>query len=367
MNEDTLKGQWTQLKGKVREQWGKLTDDDLDRIEGQREQLVGQIQQRYGIARDEAERQSRIKDEFLATLGHELRNPLAPLLTTLHLLRLKAGTDRVIAPMADVMERQITHLVRLVDDLLEVSRITRGVIDVQREPVDLVPLLRAAVAPAAVAAKKTVCTITVNSADEKETFRRYLPADQYEFVELVEKGRPDWLASACRQGVRCDALIVSGHHDNEQGFFSDRVEAGEYLNEGEMERVACSDSCPGLFSQLKEVYLFGCNTLNPEPAHPTTGEIPSDLLEEIDQAFSNVQLAFQDAGVKEGWKGVFRVNSYHAEFEKEEVREKVLGRLVENLKKYCPEHAPIWTCVGVAALGLPGMRVEIEAVAVDGK
>jgi len=131
----------------------------------------------------------------------------------------------------------------------------------------LVVAAAALVAPAAVAAKKTVCTVTVNSPDEKDTFRRYLPADQYEFVELVEKGRPDWLASACRQGVRCDALIISGHHDNEQGFFSDRVEAGEYLNEGEMERVACSDSCPDLFSHLKEVYLFGCDTLNPAPAH----------------------------------------------------------------------------------------------------
>ena len=57
MNQDTMKGQWKQLKGKVREKWGKLTDDDLDRIEGQREQLVGKIQERYGIARDEAERQ----------------------------------------------------------------------------------------------------------------------------------------------------------------------------------------------------------------------------------------------------------------------------------------------------------------------
>jgi uncharacterized protein YjbJ (UPF0337 family) len=57
MNKDTLKGQWTQLKGSVREQWGKLTDDDLDRVEGQSEQLVGRIQERYGIARDEAERQ----------------------------------------------------------------------------------------------------------------------------------------------------------------------------------------------------------------------------------------------------------------------------------------------------------------------
>jgi signal transduction histidine kinase/ActR/RegA family two-component response regulator len=85
------------------------------------------------------------KDEFLATLGHELRNPLAPLLTGLHLLRLSGGQDPTIGRMTDVMERQITHLVRLVDDLLEVSRITRGVIDVQREPVELGALLRSAV------------------------------------------------------------------------------------------------------------------------------------------------------------------------------------------------------------------------------
>jgi uncharacterized protein YjbJ (UPF0337 family) len=57
MNQDTLKGQWTQLKGKVREQWGKLTDDDLDQIQGRSEQLVGRIQERYGLAREEAQRQ----------------------------------------------------------------------------------------------------------------------------------------------------------------------------------------------------------------------------------------------------------------------------------------------------------------------
>jgi uncharacterized protein YjbJ (UPF0337 family) len=57
MNEDTLKGQWTQLKGKVREQWGKLTDDDVDQIQGRSEQLIGKIQQRYGVARDEAQSQ----------------------------------------------------------------------------------------------------------------------------------------------------------------------------------------------------------------------------------------------------------------------------------------------------------------------
>ena len=57
MNEDTLKGQWMQLKGKIREQWGKLTDDDLDEVEGQSEQLIGKIQERYGVARDEARQQ----------------------------------------------------------------------------------------------------------------------------------------------------------------------------------------------------------------------------------------------------------------------------------------------------------------------
>ena len=57
MNEDTLKGQWTQMKGTVREQWGKLTSDDLDQIQGRAEQLVGRIQERYGIAREEAQQQ----------------------------------------------------------------------------------------------------------------------------------------------------------------------------------------------------------------------------------------------------------------------------------------------------------------------
>ena len=57
MNEDTLKGQWSQLQGKAREQWGKLTGDDLDRVQGQSEQLVGRIQERYGLAKDDARRQ----------------------------------------------------------------------------------------------------------------------------------------------------------------------------------------------------------------------------------------------------------------------------------------------------------------------
>lgn len=66
MNQDRIEGNWKQVKGKVKEQWGKLTDDDLDVIAGKRDQLMGRIQERHGIAKDEAEQQ-------VATF--ETRNP----------------------------------------------------------------------------------------------------------------------------------------------------------------------------------------------------------------------------------------------------------------------------------------------------
>ncbi len=127
---------------------------------------------------------------------------------------------------------------------------------------------------------QTVCTITVNSADEKEAFRRHLPEAKYRFVELVERGRPDWLASACRAAVACDLLIISGHYDGSSEFFSDRLEAREFLPVSELERASCSAGCPALFSRLKEVHLFGCNTLNPEPQSSASAEIVRSLVRE---------------------------------------------------------------------------------------
>ena len=59
MNSDWLMGNWKQYQGSAKEQWGKLTDDDLTKVEGRRDQLVGRIQERYGIVRDEAEREVR--------------------------------------------------------------------------------------------------------------------------------------------------------------------------------------------------------------------------------------------------------------------------------------------------------------------
>ncbi len=66
MNSDQLKGNWKQLMGNAKQQWGKLTDDDLQQIEGRKDKLVGKIQERYGSSREEAEKQA---DDWLGKQG----------------------------------------------------------------------------------------------------------------------------------------------------------------------------------------------------------------------------------------------------------------------------------------------------------
>lgn len=107
-------------------------------------QIRGHLEERLR-AEDALRAADRRKDEFLATLGHELRNPLAPIVAGLHLLKIDAVADARSLRACTVMERQLNHLVRLADDLLEVSRITRGVIEVHREPLELGAVLKAAI------------------------------------------------------------------------------------------------------------------------------------------------------------------------------------------------------------------------------
>lgn len=82
------------------------------------------------------------KDEFIALLAHELRNPLAPLRTSVHILKMRSDNGTSITQVRDMMDRQINHLSRLVDDLLDVSRIARGKIRLKTERLELGRLLR---------------------------------------------------------------------------------------------------------------------------------------------------------------------------------------------------------------------------------
>jgi signal transduction histidine kinase/ActR/RegA family two-component response regulator len=124
----------------------------------------GEITEWIGVASDVTEHKQleaslreadRRKDEFLATLAHELRNPLAPIRNAVHFMKLHKLPDEEVEDARDIIDRQIQHLVRLVDDLLDVSRITLGQITLRN---DRVPLRRAledaldAIAPAALAA-----------------------------------------------------------------------------------------------------------------------------------------------------------------------------------------------------------------------
>jgi signal transduction histidine kinase/CheY-like chemotaxis protein len=104
----------------------------------ERAQLVKDLQRarlEADTRRSEAEAANRAKDEFLAMLSHELRNPLAPVMTALELIRLNACVEHLRE--YDIIDRQVKHLLRLVDDLLDASRIARGKIEIDREVIDV--------------------------------------------------------------------------------------------------------------------------------------------------------------------------------------------------------------------------------------
>jgi signal transduction histidine kinase len=112
-------------------------------------------------AKRAAESANRAKDEFLAMLGHELRNPLAPIVTALQLMRMRGG-DVAVKERA-VIERQTNHLVALVDDLLDVSRVAQGKVQLQRKPVEMADVITRAIETASplIEQRQHVLTVAV--------------------------------------------------------------------------------------------------------------------------------------------------------------------------------------------------------------
>ena len=115
------------------------------------------------VARETAEAASRSKDDFLAMLGHELRNPLAPISTALQLMKMRGVA--AIEGEWSIIDRQLHHMVRLVDDLLDVSRIAGGKIELRRQVFELKRAVELAVETASPLFERARHTLTVDVPD----------------------------------------------------------------------------------------------------------------------------------------------------------------------------------------------------------
>ena len=151
---------------------------------------------------EEALRDSdRRKTEFLATLSHELRNPLAPIRNSLELVR-RAGTDgEVVRRSLDIMDRQIRHMVRLVDDLLDVSRITRDRLELRKTRVDLSDVLNQAIETSVELADRGGHTIDVSL----PAAPIYLQADPIRLVQVFS----NLLNNSCKYSARPGCIRIA--------------------------------------------------------------------------------------------------------------------------------------------------------------
>lgn len=142
-----------------------------------------------------------------------------------------------------------------------------------------------------------------------------------------------------------------GEENNRDFHYSQAVRIGDLIE--------CSGQ--GEFNRLCYAIQHAVSDDNQGGWYPEKGvrSIPREINAQIDQAFKNVDLALKTAGGK-GWNQVYRVNSYHVPLNNE-----ANEAMVRNFRKYCPDHQPLYTCVGVSRLGEDDMRVEIEVRAYD--
>jgi signal transduction histidine kinase len=133
------------------------------------------------LAEEAVQEADRRKSEFLAMLGHELRNPLAPISSAVELLKVTAYDAESVASVSRMIERQVGHLSRLVDDLLDVSRISRGRIELKKERIELASVVRHAVEDALPLTKASCQELTVGLPVEPI----YLDADPARLAQVI--------------------------------------------------------------------------------------------------------------------------------------------------------------------------------------
>jgi len=153
----------------------------LERLNAELEVRVAQRTSELEASTAALREADRRKDEFLAMLAHELRNPLAPIRTAVQLLRLKELPEAHSARARDTIDRQVEHLVALIDDLLDVSRITRGMITLQREPTPISAVVARAIETARPAIDARQHELVLELADEPLA----VEGDRIRLVQIV--------------------------------------------------------------------------------------------------------------------------------------------------------------------------------------
>jgi len=156
--------------------------------------------------------QDRRKTEFLATLAHELRNPLAPIRSGLQLMRRTRSDPAAIARVQDIMDRQLDHLVHLVDDLLDVARITRGQVDLKRDYIPLADVLNAAVETSLPLIETSRHRLDVRLPPEPLT----LYADATRITQVVS----NLLNNAAKYTPRGGHIVLAAERDGDQALIA---------------------------------------------------------------------------------------------------------------------------------------------------
>lgn len=199
---------WLRIKGYELE----LFDIGTSRALGAAVQMLGVVSLMW-IAllalrrREHREREAdRRKDEFLATLAHELRNPLAPISNAVSILKVTGSNPEVLVRATEMIERQTAHLVRLVDDLLDLSRISRGQMELRRRHVEVASIIRQAVEICEPVAESLRQEIIV----ELPPRPIYLDADQVRLVQVIN----NLLHNACKFAGKSGHIYLSvAQHD----------------------------------------------------------------------------------------------------------------------------------------------------------
>lgn len=151
--------------------------------------------------------------------------------------------------------------------------------------------------------KKNLCTVTINSTDEADLFKKRLSSADWNFIELTpeasETGTKNWFQAACKRKISCDVLVISGHFAG--SFFG---KSKFTLPIEELEALSCNESCDGILNKPKEVFLFGCNTLASKEKDLRSPEEYMQVLR--DDGFSAAQasqvVSFRYSGFGESFK-----------------------------------------------------------------